>query len=111
MREAAHRAGINVSTVSRIESGALDPSVGVLDKLLAAYGQRLEVVPVSVASPECPIRLRPGRVLSCPTTRAGRSKVFTRASEPEAAEGGGRGANQSGEVRPDQTPQCDKFLS
>lgn len=64
MREAAHRAGINVSTVSRIESGALDPSVGVFDKLLAAYGQRLEVAPVSVASPERPTRLRPGRVLS-----------------------------------------------
>jgi len=64
MREVAHRAGINVSTVSRIESGALDPSVGVLDKLLAAYGQRLEVVPMIVASPERPVQLRPGRVLS-----------------------------------------------
>lgn len=41
MRVVAARAGVPVSTVSRVESGRVDPTVGMLHRLVAATGQRL----------------------------------------------------------------------
>jgi len=37
----AERAGVAVSTVSRVESGRVDPTVGMLHRLVAATGQQL----------------------------------------------------------------------
>src|SRR5688572_23787877 len=39
----AKRAGVPTSTVSRIEEGVTDPTVGMLDRLLAAAGRSLVV--------------------------------------------------------------------
>ena len=42
----ARRAGVPTSTVTRVESGASDPTVGMLTRLLAAAGHDLELVPL-----------------------------------------------------------------
>ncbi|MGB7980021.1 MAG: helix-turn-helix domain-containing protein [Candidatus Nanopelagicales bacterium] len=62
LREARERAGLSVrglaasagvaySTVARIESGRLDPTTGMLARLLEAAGCRLELVAVRVPVP------------------------------------------------------------
>ena len=43
VRELAERAGVAASTVSRIERRQMDPTVGMLARLLAAAGQELEL--------------------------------------------------------------------
>lgn len=39
----AKRAGVTPSTVTRIEEGEMDPTITMLDRLLAAAGQRLDI--------------------------------------------------------------------
>ncbi len=41
LRVVAARAGVSVSTITRIESGRMDPTVGMLHRLVAATGQHL----------------------------------------------------------------------
>jgi transcriptional regulator with XRE-family HTH domain len=41
VRELARRAAVPPSTVSRIETGAMDPTVSMLERVLAAAGERL----------------------------------------------------------------------
>jgi len=43
--ELAEACGVKQPTVSRIERGAVDPSVETLDRLLAACGESLESAP------------------------------------------------------------------
>lgn len=43
-RELARLAGVAPSTVSRIESGEVDPTIGMLNRLLAATGSKTELV-------------------------------------------------------------------
>jgi transcriptional regulator with XRE-family HTH domain len=45
-RALAERSGVPQSTISRIESGAVDPRVGTLRRLLQACGFDLEVEPL-----------------------------------------------------------------
>jgi predicted transcriptional regulator len=45
-RELAARSGVPQSTIARIESGAVDPRVGTLRRLLRACGFDLEVEPL-----------------------------------------------------------------
>lgn len=45
-KELAERAGAPQSTVARIESGATDPRVGTLQKLLRICGEELEPMPL-----------------------------------------------------------------
>ena len=40
----AHRTGTTKSYISRIENGAISPSVGVFYRLIAALGMRIEIV-------------------------------------------------------------------
>ena len=42
--ELAHRTGTTKSYISRIENGAITPSVGVFYRLIAALGMRIEIV-------------------------------------------------------------------
>ena len=42
--ELAHRTGTTKSYISRIENGAISPSVGVFYRLIAALGMRIEIV-------------------------------------------------------------------
>lgn len=42
-RALAGRAGVSASTITRIESGRMDPTVGMLQRILAAAGQDLHV--------------------------------------------------------------------
>jgi transcriptional regulator with XRE-family HTH domain len=51
MRGLAAAAGVAVSTVARIESGRLDPTVGMLSRLLDAAGCRLELKAVALPVP------------------------------------------------------------
>lgn len=44
-RDLAARAGVPQSTIGRIESGAADPRVSTLDRLLRACGDELDAVP------------------------------------------------------------------
>lgn len=53
MRALADRAGTSASTVARIESGAMDPTVGMLRRLLGAAGHEIEL-----STRPTPIRLR-----------------------------------------------------
>ena len=46
-RTLADRAGVAVSTVSRIEDGTIDPTVGMLERVLAAAGSHLEATAVA----------------------------------------------------------------
>ena len=43
IRALAETAGVSASTVSRIESGRMDPTMGMLDRLLASAGTRMDV--------------------------------------------------------------------
>ena len=43
-RELSRRAGVPQSTISRIESGLVSPSIQTLEKLVRACGMELEVV-------------------------------------------------------------------
>lgn len=51
VRGLAASAGVAYSTVARIESGRLDPTTGMLDRLLEAAGCRLELSAVRVPVP------------------------------------------------------------
>ncbi len=42
-KQLAKRAGVPTSTVSRVEEGTTDPTMGMLDRLLAAAGRSLEI--------------------------------------------------------------------
>jgi len=44
-RAMAQRAGVTASTVSRVESGLMDPTLGTLQKLMAAVGCELVIYP------------------------------------------------------------------
>lgn len=50
-RTLAHRAGTSQTQISRIERGVVSPSVSTLERLLAALGERLELVAVSALDP------------------------------------------------------------
>lgn len=43
IRSLASRAGVSASTVSRIESAQMDPTIGMLDRLLSAAGHDLKI--------------------------------------------------------------------
>jgi transcriptional regulator with XRE-family HTH domain len=49
-RTLAERAGVAITTVSRIEDGRTDPTIGMLARLIAAAGSRLEAAAVADAS-------------------------------------------------------------
>lgn len=66
----ANRAGTSQATLSAYESGRKQPSVGTLDRLLAAAGARLTVVPADARERE------PG-----PGELARRGRDFVRALE------------------------------
>lgn len=51
IRSLAQHAGVSPSTISRIETGRMDPTIGMLQRLLAAVGQELEVSSTSVRVP------------------------------------------------------------
>jgi transcriptional regulator with XRE-family HTH domain len=51
VRGLAASAGVAYSTIARIESGRLDPTTGMLDRLLEAAGCRLELSAVRVPVP------------------------------------------------------------
>lgn len=51
VRGLAASAGVAYSTVARIESGRLDPTTGMLDRLVEAAGCRLELAAVRVPVP------------------------------------------------------------
>jgi transcriptional regulator with XRE-family HTH domain len=42
--ELAHKTGTSKSYISRIENGAISPSVGVFYRLISAMGMRIEIV-------------------------------------------------------------------
>ncbi len=46
IKEIARRSGLSASTVSRVNSGAINPSFDVLDKIVAATGFTLSLHPV-----------------------------------------------------------------
>jgi transcriptional regulator with XRE-family HTH domain len=52
MRGLAIRADVAYTTVQRIEQGSMDPTVGMLSKLLAAMGEELQLGCVAVFTPE-----------------------------------------------------------
>jgi transcriptional regulator with XRE-family HTH domain len=43
IRALAETAGVSASTVSRIEAGRMDPTVGMLERLLASAGTRMDI--------------------------------------------------------------------
>lgn len=51
IRALAHRAHVSASTVSRIESGAMDPTVGMLRRLLESAGQDLTMTTTASDKP------------------------------------------------------------
>ncbi len=52
LRSLAERAGVATSTVLRIEAGQVDPTVGMLARLVGAAGQELEVATRRSPGPE-----------------------------------------------------------
>jgi len=44
-REVARRAGVSTTTVTRIESGTLDPTAKMLERLLVVFGKRVIIEP------------------------------------------------------------------
>jgi len=52
LRALAERAGVATSTVLRIEAGQVDPTVGMLSRLVAAAGRELELVTRRSPGPE-----------------------------------------------------------
>lgn len=44
-REVARRAGVSATTVTRIESGTLDPTAKMLERLLVVFGKRVVIEP------------------------------------------------------------------
>jgi len=44
-REVARRAGVSATTVTRIESGTLDPTAKMLERLLIVFGKRVIIEP------------------------------------------------------------------
>ncbi len=60
VRELARLAGVADTTIARIERGQLDPSIGVVDRVLAALGRSLAVV--EGAPPPSPAAFAPGSV-------------------------------------------------
>jgi DNA-binding XRE family transcriptional regulator len=52
VRALAQRAGVAVSTVQRIEQGQVDPTTGMLARLLQAAGQRLELTAAPWRGPQ-----------------------------------------------------------
>jgi transcriptional regulator with XRE-family HTH domain len=57
----AERADVSRSTVSRIESGKLDPSYTLLQRIVKAAGYRIEMQPRNAATRET--RTRPPRTV------------------------------------------------
>jgi transcriptional regulator with XRE-family HTH domain len=49
-RTLADRAGVAITTVSRIEQGVTDPTIGMLERLLLAAGSRLQAAAVADAA-------------------------------------------------------------
>jgi transcriptional regulator with XRE-family HTH domain len=49
VRELARLAGVSFTTITRVESGQLDPTVGMLLRILAGAGQRLQLNAVPLA--------------------------------------------------------------
>jgi transcriptional regulator with XRE-family HTH domain len=45
VREVSNAAGLSASTTSRIERGLIDPSLSTMERILAAIGMRLVIVP------------------------------------------------------------------
>ncbi len=60
-RALAQRAGTSQTQVSRIERGEISPTVATLTRLLAAMGERLELVPMTAPGPGRPGYLPPHR--------------------------------------------------
>ena len=44
-REVARRAGVSVTTVTRIENGTMDPTVSMMERLLLVFGKRFAIKP------------------------------------------------------------------
>lgn len=63
-RELAQRAGVSPSTIGRIERGLMDPTLGTIQKLMAATGCELEMRSRRARATTTPPRLAPPLALS-----------------------------------------------
>ena len=67
--ELARRAGVTQSVISAYESGARQPSLVTIGRLVAATGAELEVRVAPAAAPPSPAPARPGGVLAAHVRR------------------------------------------
>lgn len=75
IRELGRLAGVSFTTISRIEAGEMDPTVGMLKRILAASGRRLRLT--ADASPQ-PQRLLADLASAVTETDAGERPDWTR---------------------------------
>jgi predicted nucleotidyltransferase len=48
VKEIARRTGLSPSTISRVNSGTINPSIGVVEKISKAAGYKLEITPDTI---------------------------------------------------------------